>query len=255
LTSRTPGAALKDLDGKFFEGLHVSHARSRADGRLDLHQLRATAVSVFDPAQRHRTSAVGTGVKHVKEGDRVGVPWLHTACGHCEHCITGWETLCDHQQMTGYTVNGGYAEYVLADPGYVGHLPANVGFTEIAGRPAAGRGGAASLSAESGIGPPAGHCLSWPTPAVHASLPINPDPRHWLQQLPRALRGLCDHGHRDKRVLIDDGLTDVKVLRIASSDDQCRSCDFSESPHEPLDCIRPRRTGRSTPGHETQCPG
>ena len=77
-------------------------------------------------------AAVGPGVKHLKEGDRVGVPWLHTACGHCEHCITGWETLCDHQQMTGYTVNGGYAEYVLADPGYVGHLPANVGFTEIA---------------------------------------------------------------------------------------------------------------------------
>jgi alcohol dehydrogenase, propanol-preferring len=77
-------------------------------------------------------AAVGPGVRHLKEGDRVGVPWLHTACGHCEHCITGWETLCDHQQMTGYTVNGGYAEYVLADPGYVGHLPANVGFTEIA---------------------------------------------------------------------------------------------------------------------------
>lgn len=77
-------------------------------------------------------SAVGAGVKGIKEGDRVGVPWLHTACGHCEHCITGWETLCDEQQMTGYTVNGGYAEYVLADPGYVGHLPGNVGFLEIA---------------------------------------------------------------------------------------------------------------------------
>ena len=77
-------------------------------------------------------AAVGAGVKHVKEGDRVGVPWLHTACGHCEHCITGWETLCDRQQMTGYTVNGGYAEYVLADPGYVGHLPANIGFSAIA---------------------------------------------------------------------------------------------------------------------------
>ena len=77
-------------------------------------------------------AALGSGVKGIKEGDRVGVPWLHTACGHCEHCITGWETLCDEQQMTGYTVNGGYAEYVLADPGYVGHLPANVGFAEIA---------------------------------------------------------------------------------------------------------------------------
>jgi alcohol dehydrogenase, propanol-preferring len=77
-------------------------------------------------------AAVGAGVKRLREGDRVGVPWLHTACGHCEHCLTGWETLCDEQQMTGYTVNGGYAEYVLADPGYVGHLPANVGFSEIA---------------------------------------------------------------------------------------------------------------------------
>jgi len=77
-------------------------------------------------------AAVGAGVKGIREGDRVGVPWLHTACGRCEHCITGWETLCDEQQMTGYTVNGGYAEYVLADPGYVGHLPANVGFSEIA---------------------------------------------------------------------------------------------------------------------------
>ncbi|MDM0076664.1 alcohol dehydrogenase AdhP [Variovorax sp. J2P1-59] len=77
-------------------------------------------------------AAVGAGVKHVKEGDRVGVPWLHTACGHCEYCITGWETLCDGQQMTGYTVDGGYAEYVLADPGYVGHLPAKRGFAELA---------------------------------------------------------------------------------------------------------------------------
>ena len=77
-------------------------------------------------------SAVGAGVKHIKEGDRVGIPWLHTACGHCEHCMTGWETLCDSQQMTGYTVNGGYAEYVQADPGYVGHLPSNVGFSAIA---------------------------------------------------------------------------------------------------------------------------
>jgi propanol-preferring alcohol dehydrogenase len=77
-------------------------------------------------------AALGAGVKGIKEGDRVGVPWLHTACGNCEHCITGWETLCDEQQMTGYTVNGGYAEYVLADPGYVGHLPANIGFSDIA---------------------------------------------------------------------------------------------------------------------------
>ena len=68
----------------------------------------------------------------MKEGDRVGVPWLYTACGCCEHCLTGWETLCEGQQNTGYSVNGGYAEYVLADPNYVGILPKNVEFDEIA---------------------------------------------------------------------------------------------------------------------------
>jgi propanol-preferring alcohol dehydrogenase len=76
--------------------------------------------------------AVGPGVRHVKEGDRVGVPWLHTACGHCKHCLGGWETLCEQQQNTGYSVNGSFAEYVVADPDYVGHLPVNVGFVDIA---------------------------------------------------------------------------------------------------------------------------
>jgi alcohol dehydrogenase, propanol-preferring len=77
-------------------------------------------------------AGVGAGVSHVKEGDRVGVPWLYTACGHCRHCLGGWETLCEKQQNTGYSVNGGFAEYVVADPGYVGHLPGNVSFVEIA---------------------------------------------------------------------------------------------------------------------------
>jgi propanol-preferring alcohol dehydrogenase len=75
--------------------------------------------------------AAGAGVRHVKEGDRVGVPWLYTACGHCPHCLGGWETLCGEQQNTGYSVNGSFAEYVLADPNYVGHLPANVSFVDI----------------------------------------------------------------------------------------------------------------------------
>ena len=75
---------------------------------------------------------MGEGVNHVKEGDRVGIPWLYSACGHCEHCLGGWETLCESQQNTGYSVNGGFAEYAIADAGFVGHLPSNVGFVEIA---------------------------------------------------------------------------------------------------------------------------
>jgi propanol-preferring alcohol dehydrogenase len=71
---------------------------------------------------------IGKGVKRVKEGDRVGVPWLHTACGYCAHCRTGWETLCGSQQNTGYSVNGTFAQYGLADPDYVGLLPDNLEF-------------------------------------------------------------------------------------------------------------------------------
>jgi len=77
-------------------------------------------------------SAVGAGVTLVKEGDRVGIPWLYSACGHCRHCMGGWETLCESQENGGYSVNGGFADYALADPNYVGHLPANVDFNEIA---------------------------------------------------------------------------------------------------------------------------
>jgi len=77
-------------------------------------------------------AAVGAGVGHVKEGDRVGVPWLHSACGFCEHCLGGWETLCERQQNTGYSVNGGFAQYALANANYVGHLPAGIGFVEVA---------------------------------------------------------------------------------------------------------------------------
>jgi propanol-preferring alcohol dehydrogenase len=77
-------------------------------------------------------SAVGAGVKIVREGDRVGVPWLYSACGHCEYCLTAWETVCPDAQFGGYTKNGGFAEYILADPNYVAHIPAGLGAREAA---------------------------------------------------------------------------------------------------------------------------
>jgi propanol-preferring alcohol dehydrogenase len=76
--------------------------------------------------------AVGPDVHNVKEGDPVGVPWLYSACGGCDHCITGWETLCESQQNGGYSVDGGFAEYVIADARYVGKLPNNPNFLEMA---------------------------------------------------------------------------------------------------------------------------
>jgi propanol-preferring alcohol dehydrogenase len=75
---------------------------------------------------------VGAGVTIVKEGDRVGVPWLYSACGHCEYCLEAWETVCDEAQFGGYTKNGGFAEYILADPNYVAHIPKGLGPKEAA---------------------------------------------------------------------------------------------------------------------------
>jgi propanol-preferring alcohol dehydrogenase len=76
--------------------------------------------------------ALGPGAEGVKEGDCVGVPWLHTACGRCEHCLGGREPLCTHQENTGYTVDGSYAEYVLADPRYVAPIPPGADLLAIA---------------------------------------------------------------------------------------------------------------------------
>lgn len=76
--------------------------------------------------------ALGPEAEGVKEGDIIGVPWLFSACGHCDYCITGWETLCESQQNGGYSVDGGYAEYVVADARYVAHFPPGINFLEIA---------------------------------------------------------------------------------------------------------------------------
>jgi alcohol dehydrogenase, propanol-preferring len=70
--------------------------------------------------------AAGSEVRHVSVGDRVAIAWLAEACGHCDHCVTGWETLCTQQQNSGYSVDGTYAEYVLAHGDYVVPVPAAV---------------------------------------------------------------------------------------------------------------------------------
>jgi propanol-preferring alcohol dehydrogenase len=79
-----------------------------------------------------RVVALGAGVTIVKEGDRVGVPWLYSACGHCEYCLTAWETVCAKAEFGGYTKNGGFAEYIIADPNYVAHIPSGLSAREAA---------------------------------------------------------------------------------------------------------------------------
>ncbi len=68
----------------------------------------------------------GDGVTEHAVGDRVAIPWLGHACGTCEYCVTGWETLCEAQRNTGYSVDGGHAEYAVADARYVVRVPAGI---------------------------------------------------------------------------------------------------------------------------------
>jgi len=69
---------------------------------------------------------VGAGVTRLQEGDRVAIPWLGWACGECEYCTSGWETLCEKQLNSGYGVDGGWAEYAVASAAYVGKVPAAI---------------------------------------------------------------------------------------------------------------------------------
>ncbi|MEV7600817.1 alcohol dehydrogenase AdhP [Kitasatospora sp. NPDC089797] len=67
--------------------------------------------------------AVGAEVRHVRVGERVAIAWLADACGRCDQCVTGWETLCLQQHNSGYSVDGAYAEYALAHGDYVVPVP------------------------------------------------------------------------------------------------------------------------------------
>jgi alcohol dehydrogenase, propanol-preferring len=69
---------------------------------------------------------VGPGVAPERVGERVAIAWLGSACGHCEFCESGRETLCESQQNSGYSVDGAYAEYAVASADYVVTVPEGV---------------------------------------------------------------------------------------------------------------------------------
>jgi propanol-preferring alcohol dehydrogenase len=79
-----------------------------------------------------RVATVGVGVTRFRQGDRVGIPWLGHTCGHCPYCRGGHENLCDAPGFTGYQIDGGYAEYAIADADYCFALPANYSDVEAA---------------------------------------------------------------------------------------------------------------------------
>ncbi|MBY8875533.1 alcohol dehydrogenase catalytic domain-containing protein [Micromonospora sp. PLK6-60] len=77
-------------------------------------------------------SAVGSAVTHLAVGDRVGVQPIWKTCGVCQYCFSGREQLCRQRQITGETLDGGYAEYMLAESAYAYPLPDNLSFEEAA---------------------------------------------------------------------------------------------------------------------------
>jgi propanol-preferring alcohol dehydrogenase len=75
---------------------------------------------------------IGSAVKQFKVGDRIGVPWLGFTDGTCRYCRRGMENLCDNPRFTGYTLDGGYAEYTVANQGYSFAIPESYGDAEAA---------------------------------------------------------------------------------------------------------------------------
>lgn len=77
-------------------------------------------------------TATGPGVEGFKIAEAVGVPWMYSACGTCEYCLSGMETICKAGEATGYSKPGGYAEYMVAPAAFVGQLPTDANLFELA---------------------------------------------------------------------------------------------------------------------------
>jgi propanol-preferring alcohol dehydrogenase len=76
--------------------------------------------------------ALGEGVKSLKLGDLVGCAWLFSACGKCQFCSTGWETLCEEQQNSGYSVDGSFGQYMVMDARYAVRIPVGSDLVQVA---------------------------------------------------------------------------------------------------------------------------
>jgi propanol-preferring alcohol dehydrogenase len=105
--------------------------------RTDLHTVEGEIIPPKSPLTiGHQVvgivEAIGEGVEDWKPGDRVGIAWLHRACGGCTYCLSGFENLCEDAEFTGFHVDGGYAEWVLADAQYSLPLPESLGDSTLA---------------------------------------------------------------------------------------------------------------------------
>ena len=106
--------------------------------RTDLHVIEGELPPVKSPiTPGHQVvgviEAAGESAKRYPIGTRVGIAWLHSTDGACEYCLAGKENLCNHPSFTGYTVDGGYAEYALADVDFAYPIPE--GFPDLKAAP------------------------------------------------------------------------------------------------------------------------
>ena len=105
--------------------------------RTDLHILDGEICGIRSPViPGHEivgvATAIGSGVTAIRVGDRIGIPWLGGTCGQCAYCHSGRENLCSSAQFTGCTIDGGYAEYTVADARYCFVLPSGFSDLELA---------------------------------------------------------------------------------------------------------------------------
>jgi propanol-preferring alcohol dehydrogenase len=77
-------------------------------------------------------ASIGAGVERLREGDRVGVPWLGSTCGQCDYCRSGRENLCEKARFTGYQIDGGFADYTVANEHFCFPIPPVFGDVEAA---------------------------------------------------------------------------------------------------------------------------
>ena len=80
-----------------------------------------------------RVEEIGAGAANFRVNDRIGIPWLGWTCGECEYCTSGRENLCESARFTGYTIDGGYAEYAIADARFAFPIP--VAYDDVSAAP------------------------------------------------------------------------------------------------------------------------
>ena len=104
--------------------------------RTDLHVVEGELGEINNIVPGHEVvgtiEKVGKEVNTQKIGNRVGVAWLYSSCGSCEYCLSGRENLCQNKQFTGFSKNGGYSEYIIADNRFIFDLPTGLEDEEIA---------------------------------------------------------------------------------------------------------------------------